>query len=311
MISGPYAQGAWLDAIHPLEPNEVEPLAWLWGAFFGSDAGVELIDRLSQWLPSKDFGHGPSNDLERRLPTGWPKGLSFRYARVEQAYFNASALAIFNATGPVELQAVVPLLQRLDVRHNLTIRRVHLWPDQLQAEIEATFGDRELTFYDTSWMSYFHHYAVGRTFGFSLVGLAWSVRKIDPEPIEVIEPGWLDAVLEKGIEMPFEINEQGQRVVITETKGMAALLADSDGPCHCSFRGTVKELRPLPDLFGQPAWLAVVTVGSAIVNKLHPDADELDLDIVFTRLVWGDGPLPVPGDDLEGRLWLQGSLTAL
>ena len=43
----------------------------------------------------------------------------------------------------------------------------------------------------------------------------------------------------------------------------------------------------------------------------RPGADALDLDRVLTRQVWGDGPLPMPGDDMEGNVWLQGCLTGL
>lgn len=105
----------------------------LWGAFF-EKLPAKLVERVGRWLPSSDFGHGPFNDLAHQLPQDWPKGNSKRYDRVTQGYFEASALAVFNASGARALHAVNPFLQRLDVRHPLTIERVRVWPDRLQVE---------------------------------------------------------------------------------------------------------------------------------------------------------------------------------
>ena len=124
------------------------------------------------------------------------------------------------------------------------------------------------------------------------------------------EPPWLDAVLNNDKGFAHDVNEQGQRTVTFHTKGMAAFLAHETERCQYAFRGTVKALNPLPDLFGQPPWLAIVTVGSDIQ---HPGggAVDFDLDIVVTRRVWGHGPPPLVGDDMEGNVWLQGCVTGL
>ena len=303
------ATGSWLDNLHCLTIDETGPMTWLWGVFF-EEPRAELIVRVREWLFGDDFGHGPFNDLAHQLPQDWPKGNSKLYGRVTQGYFEASALAVSSASGVGALLAVNPFLQRLDVRHPLTIERVRIWPDKLQAEVESTCGDLELAFYDTGWMSHFHRYSTGRKLEFSLVGLALSASKIDGESFVLNEPPWLDAVLKNDAEFAHEVNELGQRTVTFHTKGMAAFLAHDTERCQYSFRGTVKALNPLPDLFGQPSWLAIVTVGRDIQ---YPSgvADDFDLDIVVTRLVWGDGPPPLAGDDMEGNVWLQGCVTGL
>lgn len=303
------APDAWLDNLHYLTTDETGPMHWLWGVFF-EEPREQLIKQVGQWLCGDYFGHGPFNDLAHQLPQDWPKGNSKRYGRVAQGYFEASALAVSNADGTEALQAVNPFLQRLDVRHPLTIERVRVWPDKLQAEVESTCGELELAFYDTGWMSHFHRYSTGRKLEFSLVGLAHSARKINEESFVLTEPPWLDAVLKSDVEFAHEVNEQGQRTVTFHTKGMAALLPHETQRCEYAFRGTVKALNPLPDLFGQPSWLAVVTVGRDIQYP-SGEADDFDLDIVVTHLVWGDGPPPLVGDDMDGNIWLQGCVTGL
>lgn len=309
MTQSKASTGSWLDNLHYLTASETGLMPWLWGAFFRNPQ-PELVEQVSQWFVGRDFGHGPFNDLAHQLPQDWPKGNSERYGRVTHGHFQASALAIFCTSGARALRAVNPFLQRLDVHHALTIKRVRIWPDRLQAEVECTCGELELAFYDAGWMLHFYRYSAGRTMGFSLVGLANSARKVVSESFVLTEPPWLDAVLNNSKDFAHDVNEQGQRTVTFHTQGMGSFIAHETERCQYAFRGAVKALSALPDLFGQPSWLAVVTVGRDIQ---HPGGgvDDFDLDIVVTRLVWGEGPAPLVGDDMEGSVWLQGCVTGL
>lgn len=310
MARPPANLNAWQDCLRRLNADDTEHQGWLWHVFL-RDLASDFPTRVERWLASRDFGHGPFNDLDRQLPAGWPKGLSRRYERVQAGRFQASALAVFSLDSPGSLQALLPELQRVDVCHPLTITAVNLWPNSVQADVVAQCGELELEFHDTSWMSYFHRYAAGQVFEFSLTGLALHARPAASDPITLVEPKWLDAVLENDPEpLPHTTNEDGQRVLTLQLKGMAALMPTPGRRCEYEFRGTVQELRPLPALFGEPAWLAIVTVAREF-GYPRPGADALDLDIVLTRNIWGDAPLPAAGDDIEGDLWLQGCLTGM
>ena len=69
-----------------------------------------------------------------------------------------------------------------------------------------------------------------------------------------------------------------------------------------SFRGSVKSVREVQgEILGQEGWFVRVTV-------LRFSDSDFDLDILITRRAWQGETPPVVGQDIEGRLWLQGYL---
>jgi hypothetical protein len=126
----------------------------------------------------------------------------------------------------------------------------------------------------------------------------------------LIEPPWLQDRLDSGANIPFRVNAFGQRVVRVGGGQMTGIGSSLDEAHTFDFCGTVKRLIALPNLFGQRAWLAVVTVERDL-ESLGTLVGELDLDIVITQTVWGDSPLPAVGEDIQGELWLQGCVTGL
>lgn len=310
MNNVPKAEATWLESVEQLGVNNTYPTDWIWQPFLFSSPLARLTALVKQWLPSQNLGHGPFNDLLDKLPADWPKGRSNLYERVEQDYFRASAMAIYKSDGSEGLTTVIPSLQRLDVRHPLTIRRVYLWPDKLQASVGATYGDLEISFYDTGWMLHFHRYVAGHPMEFSLVGLAHSARACESQIRELIEPSWLQERLDSDADFPFEVNSMGQRVVKVGNGRSEGLCSTIEGPDTFDFCGKVKQLKALPNLFGQPAWLVLVTV-ERDRESLGNLVGELDLDIVITQCVWGDKPPPALGEDIEGEIWLQGCVTGL
>lgn len=69
------------------------------------------------------------------------------------------------------------------------------------------------------------------------------------------------------------------------------------------FRAPVKSVTPFEGWLGQDGWQLRATV-----MRVGDDDRDLDLDILVTRRAWsGDAP-PQVGQDIRGRLWLQGSL---
>lgn len=306
----PKVEAAWLENLEYVGPSYCHSPAWIWQPFFRSDTLARLNESLKMWVASQDFGHGPFNDLGSKLPPDWPKGRSNLYARVEQGHFCASAMAIYETSGAEGLENVIPAMHRNDVRHPLTIQRVLAWPDKLQATVCVTYGNLEFGFYDTGWMLHFHRYTAGRQLEFSLVGLAHEAYSCASRIVELIEPPWLQAQIDRDADYPFTLNTLGQRVVKVDHSRTQCFCSTIESTHTYEFSGTIKELKVLPNLFGQPAWLAVVTVESdieALGNLVGP----LDLDIVITQEIWGDAPPPAVGEDIEGELWLQGCVTGL
>lgn len=70
------------------------------------------------------------------------------------------------------------------------------------------------------------------------------------------------------------------------------------------FRGPAKSVREVKDVLGQDGWL----VRATILRLPECDTEDVDLAILITRRAWQEKEPPAPGQDIEGRLWLQGYL---
>jgi hypothetical protein len=61
-------------------------------------------------------------------------------------------------------------------------------------------------------------------------------------------------------------------------------------------------VREFEDFLGQRGW----TVRATVMRSIGLSSDDADLTVVITQRAWqGDVP-PQVGQDIEGRLWLQG-----
>ncbi len=68
------------------------------------------------------------------------------------------------------------------------------------------------------------------------------------------------------------------------------------------FHGPVKSVKAV-EMLDQAGWM----VRASVMRGLEDERD-VDLDILVTRRVLGDGAPPAIGQDIEGCLWLQGYL---
>ena len=68
-----------------------------------------------------------------------------------------------------------------------------------------------------------------------------------------------------------------------------------------SFHAPVKSVEEFKDWLGQNGWRVRATV-------MRFGNEDADLDIVITRRAWSGEAPPQVGQDIEGRLWLQGYL---
>lgn len=266
-----------------------------WAPF--ADDAAEIIKRLPEMFAAATVqeGYGSLIPADRQAPDDWIKGAALSWPPLP-----ARALSIIVAAREqqAEIVSLFPFYGE-GSEARLSLRVVHVWESGLEAQIEASWGDASITFFDTRFVVDRLHYAAGRDYDFILVGIAYSAAVAQKhewqieQNAEVVE--WLNR--HRGND-----EEPRQRTMTVSMDGAAALLPvegwDVD---DYSFHSTVKSVHPFSDWLGQDGWRVRATV-------MRDGDRDLDLDIVITRRVWASSEPPRVGQDIEGRLWTQGHL---
>jgi hypothetical protein len=275
------------------EPDERHFMGAHWDPFF--DEPLDVISRLPEILPKAllQTGYGerlPKNDL----PAGWVQG--FHLAWPARTHGLTASVAV----GPDKniLSSLFPFFVE-GSQQTLTLSRVHVWEDGMEAQIEASWGEAGIAFFDTQFLINRSLYRYGKRYDFILTGIAYEART--PKVNELVthpDPDMIAWEKQRGLDIPLE--EDGSRIVYLN--GMAMLMqVDEWDRDDYRFRGPIKSVRPVEEVLGQSGWMVRVTV-------LRFGDDDADLDILVTRRAWQEDREPTEGEDLEGTLWLQGYL---
>ncbi|MBN8728458.1 MAG: hypothetical protein J0H15_12255 [Xanthomonadales bacterium] len=266
---------------------------------FAEDAG-HIFTRLPEWLPQMDLFrvYGDFFKPRRALPEDWPTGLALCWPDVH----GGVVTVLRQGAEANELVSLFPYHER-GIQVRLAVDVVHVWEGGLEAQVEASWGEAPIAFYDVGFVSNRGWYEAGQACEFILLGIAYSAGTpkvmslpFNPHPDQA---RWLAAIGaeegESSVAPPQELDLSGMAMLVP------VLEWDRD---DYQFRGTVKEVQELADVLGQQAWRLVVTV-----MRLGEENDEdADLAILVTRRAWRDETPPVPGMAVDGTLWLQGRL---
>lgn len=260
------------------------------------DDSMELMGLLPEIVPNAmvQTGYGESRKPARSIPEDWPKGFEL----VWPLRTHGLALIIRPEEQENLLVCLFPFFAT-GSQHTLTLREVSVWAGGLEAQITASWGEGEVTFFDTQYLVNRAWYEAGKVFDFILSGIAYSAGPAEKREWQVNQHSdvvaWLNQRREEG--------EKAHKSTVTiKLDGTTIFLPvsgwDSD---DYSFRAPVKSVTEFKDWLGQDGWRVRATV-------MRFGDDDADLDIMITRRAWsGDGP-PQVGQDIEGRLWLQGYL---
>lgn len=256
----------------------------------------EIMARLPEIVPSTlvQTGYGEHRQAARAVPDEWPKGIQLVWPlrvqglavilRIEKEANMIVSLFPFFATGS---------------QHTLTLREVCVWEGGLEAQITASWGEGEVTFFDTQYLINRAWYEAGKAYDFILSGMAYGAGpaekrewKINRHPDEV---AWMNRRLKEG-EAPHEV----ECTVTLDGAAMFLPISEWDVDDY-SFHAPVKSVEEFKDWLGQDGWKVRATV-------MRFGDEDADLDIVITRRAWSGNAPPQVGQDIEGRLWLQGYL---
>lgn len=289
----------WLATFYQEDEESTHFMGSHWDPFFerGWD---EVLHRLPQFIPTAKPVSTYANFLPapRRPPSSWSKG--FYLAWPDQQ----AGLEMVLEPGP-EASSVVSLFPftRRGSQHSVVIKRVVVWSGGLEAQVEASVGGAMITFFDIHFVDNRFWYEANKTYQFILTGIAYSCRPASCKPFILDPPPqWVkDIRIERKFE-PWADQEPDEPMEIA-INGMAALLPieewDKD---DYVFHGSVKKIEEV-EILGQASWLLRTTV----LRNLDDESD-IDLEILVTRGCWEGKRSPQLGEDIEGRLWLQGYL---
>lgn len=265
-----------------------------WEPFAEDSTGIMkgLPDILGSALPQT--GYGEMRKPSRTVPDAWPGGFQLVWplrtqglamvVRMEKEANTIVSLFPFFATGS---------------QHTLTLREVSVWDGGMEAQITASWSEGSVTFFDTQYVINRAWYETGRDYDFILSGVAYNAAparkmewKIKQHPDQV---AWMNQRLQAGEE------PHGAECMVTlDGAAMFLPIGEWDADDY-RFHAPVKSVREFKDWLGQDGWKLRATV-------LRFGDEDVDLDILISRRAWsGDAP-PEAGQDIEGRLWLQGYL---
>ena len=263
------------------------------------------IGRALEWVPRGPV-LGQREDPTLQVPGGgvgatvsviaWPKtGLRANFVvvrgqRGERAYLHTS----FPAAGSGCI-------------HKVRIDSVHEVSCGLEARISGVLGDAAVTFFDPLYCLNRHRYRPGSVVDVELAGIAYSLRIVPPQ-----------TKLETAVG---EVLMAGAAVLLSASKDDSAQANRTFGDEKAYGVGYIQQPDsfPLPDDYqfcapvnhveeseidAIPVWKFRVTV-----MRVHDGRQNVDIDIYATREGMPDAAAPVPGDEISGTLWLQGTLS--
>lgn len=275
-------------------PNAQHFLGSHWDAFF--EDSKTILENLPTIVQSAEpWIGGVNQEAPRQLPDNWPFGFVRAWPNHRQGLMMVIRISEQN-----ELESFYPFATD-GGQHSLKIRRIKVWESGVEAQIEVEVGKTTISFFDIACAKHRLWYEAGKNYEFILMGIAYGAKMSDVMEIPVSfhpdDIAWQKTLVDKDGEPLPEMSS------MLSLRGVAMFMqVDGWDADDYSFRGSVKSVREVQgEILGQEGWFVRVTV-------LRFSDSDFDLDILITRRAWQGETPPVVGQDIEGRLWLQGYL---
>ena len=202
--------------------------------------------------------------------------------------------------GTPELKTMFPHVGS-GLPYPMTLGEVVVWPDGVEAQIEANLGGATVDFFDCRYGENRNRYREGAVLDFVLSAVAYDCGPVEEEAIEVpIKPGIWESMRGEG-EPSKEISLKGASILSPRDEW------DRD---DYDFHAPVRQVEKV-EMLGQEAWLATATVVRALDiprSQAAGSKEDFDLPILITAKAWRHDSPPEPGQDIAGTLWMQGFL---
>ena len=262
-----------------------------WDPFFTSPDEIfgSLPEIIPASVPLKTFGDtyaGPHD-----VPASWTMGGHLCWPNTNRGL----VATLRTKDSDTELVNVSPFAG-IGTQAGVEIKKVHVWTSGAEAQIEGVWGEVTVSFFDLAFLSSRAWYEVGQRHDFILAGIAYESGVPEVDRLKLAPDSQL-AIWQRS----HGGSVKGKDAYIgLEGSSIFVPVEDWDRDDY-QFRGPVRGVAAFDDWLGQSGWkvsVGVMRFGDEII----------DLDVFVTERAWdGDEP-PRVGQDIEGRLWLQGRL---
>ena len=265
-----------------------------WDPFYESVDSVldELPTIIGNSLDIVSYSYG--RNAPREVPMEWPKGVHLCWPNNNRGLI----ITLFPDKEDMELVSLYPFIS-YGTQANIEIERVFVLNHGAETLIEGRWGESSITFFDISFFSDCAWYKAGEVYDFILSGIAYGAKPAEVKEISLTPETWQILDLEESV--PPTVNMEGSAMFVPITEW------NQD---DYWFRGPVLKVEPFSketfnDMLGQSGWQVRVKVMRFSDEEDYEDAE---LEIVVTQRAWSGSEPPKVGQDVEGRLWLQGYL---
>ena len=262
-----------------------------WDPFF--DKPDEMFGMLPEIVPASvplttfgDIYSGPHD-----IPEDWVTGGHLCWPNANQGLV-ATLCATEDAA---ELMNISPFAG-VGVQVGIEIDKVHVWTSGAEAQVEGAWGEAAVSFFDLAFLHNRSWYETGKRCEFIVAGIAYEAGPARVDKLALAPESrladWQRASGGLSEEEAAFVSLEGSRIFLPVT--------DWDRDDY-RFRGPVRDVTAFDQWLGQSGWRLRVGV-------MEFEGENADLDVFVTERAWhGDEP-PRIGQDIDGRLWLQGRL---
>ena len=269
-----------------------------WSPFY--DDPQQIVEQiphiLEQALPQS--GYGEAFPALRQQPSEWADGWVMSWP-----YRNRGVATVIRKGRDVNEFASIFPFHDSGAQITLTLDRVIVWENGVEAQIEATIGPARVCFYDRSFVINRLHYEAGRPYDFVLTGIAYRAAIPEPREITVRQNPEVLAWLNRNADGEDSAAYQPEMKLSIGDMAMLMPIDEWDRDDY-HFSGPVNAVETVDDMLGQQAWLVDVTV----IRDLEADEPDIDITVLITERSWDETEPPTVGQTISGALWLQGRL---
>jgi hypothetical protein len=191
-------------------------------------------------------------------------------------------------------------------KHAIRIDSVHEASCGLEARISGVLGDAAVTFFDPLYCVNRDRYRPGAVVDVELAGIAYSLRTL-PHGTKLQTA--VGDVQTDGAAVLLSARKKGSEPT-SRTFGdeQAFGIAYIEQPDTFPMPDDYQFCAPVKDV--EESEIAAIAVWKfrSTVMRVHGGRQDVEIDIYATRESMPDAAVPVPGDEISGTLWLQGTL---
>ncbi|NCD11300.1 MAG: hypothetical protein EOL93_02005 [Epsilonproteobacteria bacterium] len=268
---------------------------------FFESVEADILDNLPHYMETSRVVLPYKNafsDEEPKEDVRWQKGFVLSYPEEESSDGLGLICGVVSEEKAITFISMFPWIDK-GQEYTFALEKVYVWSNAHEAHLEVDIGFTTLCFYDMHYTINKKWYIKDTSYTFKILGIAYSasLRKVTEIEVDTSEEVAQFLEIEPGTKRNVQLTGMSMFIPI-----------DSWDRDDYAFSGLITNVEEIVIAFSnQKAWVCSTT----ILKEVVAEEIEYDIDILITEKVWEEDEAPKVGDDIEGRVWLQGKLTSM